>query len=119
MNNNDADKKLLENLHAEMSKLCAERDLDLCRNCYVDIVRRAYGLSAEDVYCSAFYIVMKLLGESQDSIDYYMDNITKIRKTCKDETTEDCHNCKYGDSFNAEMPCYSYVIGMNLLKEVN
>ena len=118
MNNNDADKKLLENLHAEMSKLCAERDLDLCRNCYVDIVRRAYGLSAEDVYCSAFYIVMKLLGESQDSIDYYMESLTKIRKTCKVEMTEDCHNCKYNDCLRSVIPCYGYTIGMNLLIEI-
>ena len=118
MNNNDADKKLLENLHAEMSKLCAERDLDLCRNCYVNIVRRAYGLNAEDVYCSAFYIVLKLLGESQDSMDYYMDNITKLRKTCT-EKKENCYECKYGASLHAEMPCYSYTIGMALLKEVN
>ena len=118
MNNNDADKKLLENLHAEMSKLCAERDLDLCRNCYVDIVRRAYGLSAEDVYCSAFYIVMKLLGENQDSIDYYMDSITKIRKTCKDEMNRDCYNCKYNASLHTRIPCYGYIIGMALLKEI-
>ena len=118
MNNNDADKKLLENLHAEMSQFCVERDLDLCRNCYVDIVRRAYGLNAEDVYCSAFYIVLKLLGESQDSIDYYMDSITKIRKTCKDEMEENCFDCKYSDCLNSVMPCYGYTIGMNLLKEI-
>ena len=117
MNNNDADRKLLESLHAEMSQFCAERDLDLCKNCYIDIIRRAYGLNAEDVYCSAFYIVLKLLGENQDSIDYYMDNITKLKKTCA-EKKESCHECKYGASFNAEMPCYSYTIGMALLKEV-
>ena len=113
----DADVKLLESLNKEICKICDEHCYGLCENCHIDKIRRKYGLSDEDIYCSAFYIVLKLLGENQDSMDYYMDNITKLKKTCA-EKKESCHECKYGASFNAEMPCYSYTIGMALLKEV-
>ena len=116
----DDDLKILESLHEEISESCNIHSYNSCRGCYIEELRKKYGLSDEDVFCSTLYIVIKLLGENQESIDYYMDNINKIIKTCKDEMTEDCHNCKYGKSFHTEteIPCYSYVIGMALLKEV-
>ena len=99
----DEDIKLLEDLYEEMNEFCNIHSYNLCRGCYIEELRRKYGLSSEDIYCSALYIVIKLLGDNQDSINYYM---------------EDCYNCKYNDCLRSVIPCYGYTIGMNLLKEI-
>ena len=114
----DEDIKLLEDLYEEMNEFCNIHSYNSCRGCYIQELERKYGLSDEDIYCSALYIVIKLLGDNQDSINYYMDSINKIIKTCKDEMTEDCYNCKYNDCLRSVIPCYGYTIGMNLLREI-
>lgn len=114
----DEDIKLLEDLYEEMCSFCDIHSYNSCRGCYIQELERKYGLNDEDVYCSALYIVIKLLGDSQDSINYYMDNINKIRKTCMDEMGEHCFDCKYNDCLCSVMPCYGYTIGMNLLREI-
>lgn len=114
----DEDIKLLEDLYEEMNEFCNIHSYNSCRGCCIQELERKYGLSDEDVYCSALYIVIKLLGDSQDSINYYMDNINKIRKTCINDMKKSCFDCKYNDCLKSVMPCYGYTIGMNLLKEI-
>ena len=115
----DEDIRLLEDLYEEMCGFCNIHSYSsTCEGCYIQELRVKYGLDDEDTYCSALYIVVKLLGDNKDSIDYYMDNIIKLRKTCFDEMGEHCFDCKYNDSLKAVVPCYGYTIGMSLLKEV-
>ena len=114
----DEDIKLLEDLYEEMNEFCNIHSYNSCRGCYIQELERKYGLSDKDVYCSALYIVIKLLGDNQDSINYYLDNVAKLEKTCEDEMNRDCYNCKYNASLHTRIPCYGYIIGMNLLREI-
>ena len=114
----DDDLKLLESLHEEISESCNIHSYNSCRGCYIEELRKKYGLSDEDVFCSALYIVVKLLGDNKDSIDYYMNNINKLKKTCINDMEENCYDCIYNDSLRSVLPCYGYTIGMNLLREI-
>ena len=110
----DDDLKTLIDLYDELCEFCQSA----CKDCYIKELIRKYNIEDMRVYCSALYITVRLLGDNQDSIDYYLDNVAKIKKTCEDEMNRDCYNCKYNASLHTRIPCYGYIIGMNLLKEI-
>ena len=110
----DEDIKLLEDLYEEMCSFCNSS----CERCYIQELGKKYNIDDKDIYCSALYIIIKLLGDNEDSINYYMNNISKIKKTCFDEMGEHCFDCKYNDCLKSVMPCYGYTIGMALLREI-
>ena len=110
----DDNLKMLEDLYEEMRESCK----CACKDCYVDELKKKYNIEEMNIHCSALYITVKLLGDNQDSIDYYLNSVAKLKKTCEDEIDRGCKNCKYSDSLHTPIPCYGYVIGMALLKEV-
>ena len=114
----DEDIKLLEDLYEEMNGFCKIYSLDSCKGCYIQKKKKKYGLDDNGIYCTALYVVVKLLGDNKNSIDYYMNNIAKLRETCINDMEENCFNCKYNDSLKSVLPCYGYTIGMNLLREI-
>ena len=114
----DEDIKLLEDLYEEMNGFCNIHSYNSCKGCYIQELRKKYNLDDNGIYCSALYIVIKLLGDNKDSIDYYMNNINKLKKTCINDMEENCYDCIYNDSLKSVLPCYGYTIGMNLLREI-
>ena len=110
----DEDLKILVGLYDEMRESCK----CACKDCYVDKLKRKYNIEEMNIQWRALCITVKLLGDSQDSIDYYLNSVAKLKKACEDEIDRGCKNCKYSDSLHTPIPCYGYVIGMALLKEV-
>ena len=108
----DDDLKMLEDLYDELLEFCQSA----CKDCYIKELKRKYNIENMSVHCSALYITIRLLGDNQDSIDYYLNSVAKLEKTCKDEM--DCKNCKYSASLHTPIPCYGYTMGMALLREV-
>ena len=110
----DEDLKILVDLYNELLESCH----CACKDCYIDELKRKYNIGETNVHCSALYITVRLLGDNQDSIDYYLNNVAQLKNVCENEIDRGCKNCKYSDSLHTPIPCYGYVIGMALLKEV-
>ena len=104
----------LKDLYGELCEFCQHA----CKDCYIKELKRKYNIEDMSVHCSALYITIRLLGDNQDSINYYLNSVAKLEKTCKDEMDRDCHNCKYNASLHTRIPCYGYIIGMALLREI-
>lgn len=110
----DDDLKILIGLYDELLEFCQSA----CKDCYIKELKRKYNIEDMSVHCSALYITIRLLGDNQDSINYYLNSVAKLEKICKNEMNRDCHNCKYNASLHTRIPCYGYIIGMALLREI-
>ena len=110
----DDDLKILSDIYDELREFCQYA----CKDCYIDKIKRKYNIEETNIYCSALYIIITLLGDNQDSINYYLNSVAKLRKICEDEMDRDCYNCKYNNSLHTRIPCYGYTIGMALLREI-
>ena len=110
----DDDLKILKDLYDELCEFCQSA----CKDCYITELKRKYNIEDMTVHCSALYITVRLLGDNQDSINYYLDSATKLKKICENEMNRDCKECIYNASLHTRIPCYGYTIGMALLREI-
>ena len=78
----DEDIKLLEDLYEEMNGFCNIHSYNSCKGCYIQELRKKYNLDDNGIYCSALYIVVKLLGDNKDSIHEAIEtgNVNYLKK---------------------------------------
>lgn len=105
-------KQILEEIAKEARAYCNEVDGD-CSICNIQKFADEYNIPEDDIYCTALYLLIKIFGVNQDTVNYYLSQIDEWRKTCDNQCAECDEFKKYGF-----MPCSFCYIGERILREI-
>ena len=105
------------NGYEEFNNMCVQYN-ECEENCKIAIVFEKYNVKDYKQFCKPIYLIIELLGESEDSILYYEEMYEKWMKW-KEEDKDKCINCELNHGYRCvESSCFVSFIAKDLLKEV-
>lgn len=105
-------KQILESIAKEAQDYCNKVNKD-CGVCDIQKFADEYNILEDNIYCTALYLLIKIFGKNQDTVNYYLSQIDKWRKTCNNE----CAECDKFKEYSF-LPCSFCYIGERILREI-
>ena len=101
----------------EFNNMCAQYD-ECNEGCKIEIIFEKYNVEDRKRFCKPMYLIIELLGESEDSILYYEEMYAKWIKW-KENDKDKCINCELNSGYKChESTCFVTFVAKDLFKEV-
>ena len=107
--------RLLNKITEELDRICKENDR--CTTCNIKHFKERYDIECD--LCMRTFIAQYLLGDNEDTANFYKNEIENFRDMCEHTRCKNCEVAKTKDKHKEiDVDCVVLYFAIKLLKDV-